>query len=179
MNIEHQEGRDAIQPSGREEEVVRRIVNRYFEMVGTGEDPESIASLFSENVDWNIPGHTALVPWIGRRTGRCGVAQFFYDLREQVEPVRFDLHSIVVEKDRAVALGELASRVRDTGRVIESEFAIEFTVRDALIIRYRLYEDSFAVAQAVGQATNPSPVPERLSPAISPSSDPVFSSTKP
>lgn len=137
---------------GREKDAVRRTVNRYFEMVGTGAAPESIASLFGENVDWNIPGHTALVPWIGRRTGRRGVADFFHGLREQVESIRFDLHSILVENDKAVALGELVSRVRDTGRVIESEFAIEFTVRDALIVRYRLYEDSFAVAQALVRA---------------------------
>jgi ketosteroid isomerase-like protein len=89
------------------------------------------------------------VPWIGRRQGRQGVAAFFRDLRQRVEPIRFEIRSIVVEGEKAVALGELESRVKSTGNVIESEFAIEFTVRDSMIVRYRLFEDSFAVARAV------------------------------
>ena len=44
--------------------------------------------------------------------------------------------------------GEFASRIKKNGKVIESEFAFEFTVQDRLIVRYRLFEDSFAVAQA-------------------------------
>jgi ketosteroid isomerase-like protein len=40
-------------------------------------------------------------------------------------------------------------RVKRTGQLIESEFAIDLKVRSGLIVRYRLYEDSFAVAQAV------------------------------
>jgi hypothetical protein len=54
----------------------------------------------------------------------------------------------VVEGEKAVALGEFASRVKKTGNVIESEFAFEFTVQDGLIVRYRLFEDSFAVSRA-------------------------------
>jgi ketosteroid isomerase-like protein len=54
----------------------------------------------------------------------------------------------VVEGEKAVALGEFASQVKKTGNVIESEFAFEFTVQDGLIVRYRLFEDSFAVSRA-------------------------------
>ena len=129
--------------------VTRRAVNELFEKLQAGATPESIATLFSEDVDWHIPGDVDLVPWIGRRQGRLGVAAFFRDLRQRVEPLRFEIRSIVVEGDKAVALGELESRVKSTGNVIETEFAIAFTVRDALIVRYRLFEDSFAVARAV------------------------------
>jgi len=46
----------------------------------------------------------------------------------------------------AVIVGELTSAIRSTGKVVESSFVIEFTVRDGRIIRYRLHEDSHAVA---------------------------------
>ncbi|EPX55036.1 Ketosteroid isomerase-related protein [Cystobacter fuscus DSM 2262] len=78
-----------------------------------------------------------------------GVADFFRALREQIEPLRFELRSLVVEGEEAVVLGALSSRVRSTGRVIDSEFAQHLRVRDGLSVRYRLFEDSFAVARAM------------------------------
>lgn len=38
--------------------------------------------------------------------------------------------------------------MKATGRLIESEFAFDLTVRDGLIVRYRMLEDSYAVEQA-------------------------------
>lgn len=137
-------------------DVTRNVVQQYFDRIQSGAEPEAIAALFSEDVDWNIPGNVDLVSWIGRRKGRVGVANFIRDLREQDQPIRFEIRSIVVAEEKAVALGEFASRVKKTGKVIESEFAFEFTVQDGLIVRYRLFEDSFAVAQAVqGQTKIP------------------------
>ena len=130
-------------------DVTRTVVKQYFDRIQSSAKPEAIAALFSEDVDWNIPGDVDLVSWIGRRKGRNGIADFIRDLREQDEPIRFEIHSTIVEGEKAVSLGEFASRVKKTGKVIESEFAIEFTVQDGLIVRYRLFEDSFAVAQAV------------------------------
>lgn len=129
--------------------VTRNVVKQYFDRIQSGAEPEAIAALFSEDVDWNIPGDVDRVPWIGRRKGRDGVADFIRDLREQDQPIRFEIHSIVVAGEKAVVLGEFASQLKKTGKVIESEFAFEFTVQAGLIVRYRLFEDSFAVAQAV------------------------------
>lgn len=130
-------------------DTTRAVVNRYFETMKTGAAPEAIAALFSETVDWEIAGDTERVSWIGRKTGRAGVASFVRELFERIEPVRFEVGSILVEGQRAVALGALSSRVKGTGKTIETEFAIDFTVGDGLITRYRMLEDSFAVAQAV------------------------------
>ncbi|MCW9705545.1 nuclear transport factor 2 family protein [Fodinibius salsisoli] len=130
-------------------EVTENVVNLYLEAVRSNIDPASIASLFSKSVDFYIPGNTEDVPWVGRRKGRVGVTNFIRDLRTKIEPIDFSVRSTLVDDEQAVALGSLKSRVNDTGQIIESEFAIEFEVRNGLIVRYRLYEDSFAVAQAV------------------------------
>ena len=136
-------------PGNNHTDATRRTVNQLFEKLHAGAAPEAIASLFGEDVDWHIPGDVDLVPWIGRRQGRDGVAAFLRDLRQRVEPLRFEIRSIVAEGEKAVALGELESRVKSTGNIIETEFAIELTVRSGLIVRYRLFEDSFAVSRAV------------------------------
>jgi ketosteroid isomerase-like protein len=126
----------------------RQTIERLFERITASAAPEEIASEFSEEIDWDIAGDVEGVSWIGRRYGRSGVADFFRELRERIEPVRFHIRSIVAEGEQAVALGELTSRVKATGKTIESEFAIEFVVRGDLIVRYRLFEDSFAVSRA-------------------------------
>ena len=130
-------------------DTTRAVVERYFELLRSGADAHAVAALFSEAVDWVIAGDTARVSWIGRKVGRAGVASFVAELREKIESVRFARNALLVDGRRAVAIGELVSRVKPTGRLIETEFAFDFTVENGLITRYRMFEDSVAVAAAV------------------------------
>jgi len=47
-----------------------------------------------------------------------------------------------------VILGSLASKLKRTGKVIETDFAIVLTVSNGEIVRFQMLEDSFAVFQA-------------------------------
>jgi len=132
--------------------MTQSVVSQYFNMVYAGAEPELIASLFSEDVDFYIPGAVDIVPWIGRRYGRSGVVNFIQELRSYTEPIKFDIRSIVVEGHQGIALGELETLVKSTGKIIKSEFAFEFSVQGGLITRYRIFEDSFAVAKAIRQS---------------------------
>ena len=116
--------------------------------IGDGRDPEEIAALFSADAVLDIPGDHGVLPWIGgRRTGRDAVAGFFRDVRTLTEPVRFDVQDILGSEQRAVILGELATRIKATGAVIESPFAIILTVSDGEITGFRMLEDSFEVSR--------------------------------
>lgn len=131
-------------------ETTRAVVEEFFRRAGSGASPEHMAEMVSDDVDWFVAGDTSVVPWIGRKTGRAGVAEFYRQLRSLVTSERFDVSEIVVQDDRAIALGYLESRVKSTGKLIRSEFAFDFTIRAGRIVRFRLFEDSFAVAHAVG-----------------------------
>ena len=126
----------------------RAALERYLAAMRSGATPEAVAALFTEDADWDIPGAVDRVPWIGRRSGRAGVADFVRALWDGIEPIRFDITAIAAEGDRAFAAGDLESRARRTGRIMRSEFVIDVTARDGLISRFRLLEDSFAIAQA-------------------------------
>ncbi|ASC73236.1 hypothetical protein XM38_041980 [Halomicronema hongdechloris C2206] len=134
--------------------MTRSVVSQYFKMVYADAEPELIASLFSEDVDFYIPGAVDIVPWIGRRHGRSGVVDFIQELRSYTEPIKFDIRSIVVEGHQGIALGALETLVKSTGKIIKSEFAFEFSVQGSLITRYRIFEDGFAVAKAIGESEN-------------------------
>ncbi|TYR33550.1 hypothetical protein FY036_08260 [Mesorhizobium microcysteis] len=133
----------------------REIAERYLKAAqGFYADPASpdtlaaIVDLFDEDVDWDIPGDLRRVPWIGPRRGRAAVDRFFRELAARLEPRGFSLRSILADREEVAIVGDLASLVRETGRLIETPFAFLLTVRDGKIVRYRMLEDSFAVSQA-------------------------------
>lgn len=117
--------------------------------IGQGKDPDAIAGLFSEDVSFEIPGDDGVLPWIGRKKGRSAVVGFIRDLREMTEPIKLDIQDIMASNTRAVIVGDLATRLKATGNVIESAFAIVLTVSHGAITRFQMLEDSFAVARDV------------------------------
>ena len=125
-----------------------RIARQLLAGIGEGADPDDIAALFSVDVQFEIAGDVGALPWIGRRTGRSAVSDFIRDTRRLIEQRRFDVQDILASDDRAVIVGELATRVNATGKIIESAFALILTVSDGEIARFQMLEDSFAVSRA-------------------------------
>jgi len=126
----------------------RDVVTEYLRRAGTGEPVSKIAELVSEEVDWFVAGDTDTVPWIGRKIGKAGAAEFYSQIREHIASEAFTVRDILAEGQRVVVIGELASRVLRTGKLIETEFCFDFTVEHGEITRFRMFEDSFAVAKA-------------------------------
>jgi ketosteroid isomerase-like protein len=129
-------------------EETREVVTEFYKRLDAG-DTAAATAPFADTVHWDIPGDTRHVPWIGRRHTREDVARFWDALAESLDRELFRVRTVLADGPNAVALGNLRSRVRATGRLIELEFATEFTVNNARITRYVLFEDSWRVAQAV------------------------------
>lgn len=127
----------------------RAIVHSLFDRLAEGASPRELAEHFDENVDWFIPGDTSVVPWIGQKTGRGGVAEFYQQLRDLTTPVEFTINRIVVEGSSAVVIGHLITTINSTGRRIDSDFAFDIEVSGDLITRYHMFEDTWAVSEAV------------------------------
>lgn len=131
------------------EDRTRHVTNRLLAKLGSGADAEDIAALFCRKVDWVVPGDSAALPWIGRRSvGRRAVIDYVRQSRSLVEPGAFTVVDILVRGERAVILGERSCCLRQTGKRAETEFAIVLTVMGGRITRFRLLEDSFAISQA-------------------------------
>ncbi|SFP37140.1 hypothetical protein SAMN05421810_102387 [Amycolatopsis arida] len=123
-----------------------------------GGTPEHIAELFAPTVDWLAAGSPA-VSWLRPRRTRAEVAEFFREMatylvpeERSVEPGHF-----LVDGEHAVVTGRVSQTVRSNGRAFTIPFAVHLTVRDGLVTtvrdglvtRYHVYEDSYAVAEAV------------------------------
>jgi ketosteroid isomerase-like protein len=131
----------------------RKTIDEFLGRVAAG-DPEGIAQLFADEVDWRLDwpegDYSQTVPWIRHRSTRADVADNFRQIGEHHVPGESDarVHAVLVDGTDAVVLGEVAHTAKPTGRSYVAAFALHLTVVDGLITRYHIYEDSLAVAQA-------------------------------
>lgn len=132
----------------------RTLTERLLQTIGAG-DPEQIAELYAERVDWlvNWPaaehGRTE-TPWIRRRSTRADMADLSRQLGEHHVPGEADTQvgQILVDGDDAVVLGEIRQTAKPTGRAYRARFVLHVTFEDGLVVRNHVYEDSLAIAQA-------------------------------
>ncbi|MGW6521568.1 nuclear transport factor 2 family protein [Streptomyces sp. NPDC054962] len=132
-------------------------VEAYFDAFGT-RDMERVLSHFTADATWTIPGDPALTPWAGSRSGPEEIQQSLTAFFAAVEPLAFELGTMVEADGRVLAPGRYTSRFHPSGQVLESETILRFTVADGLITDYRVFEDSLGISCAhVGERLTTTP----------------------
>jgi uncharacterized protein len=124
------------------------IAKNLLEGIGSGRDPDEIAALFDADLVFEIQGDDGALPWIGRKTGRQAVADLIRDIRALTEPVSFEVEDILASDNRAAIIGALQTRIKATGKIIATQFAIILTITGDVVTRYQMLEDSFDVSKA-------------------------------
>jgi uncharacterized protein len=124
------------------------IAQKFLEGIGGGRDPDEIAALFDADLVFEIQGDDGVLPWIGRKTGRQAVAGFIRDIRALTEPVTFDVEDILASDSRTAIVGALQTRIKATGKIIATQFAIILTITGDVVTRFQMLEDSFDVSKA-------------------------------
>ena len=144
----------------------RAVVEDLLTRIGEG-DPERIADLYTAETDWRLNwpqdehGRPA-TPWIRHRATRADAAAHFRELgAHHVDgEAATEIERVLVDGEAAVVPGEIRQTARPTGRPYRARFALHLTVRDGLVVRHHVYEDSLAVARAfVTSATKSSAPP--------------------
>ncbi|GAA2074979.1 nuclear transport factor 2 family protein [Streptomyces albiaxialis] len=132
----------------------RSAVDELLSRIAAG-DPERVAALFAERVDWMIAENPG-VPWIRPRETRADVAAHFAELAAGVASAPDNpraVETVLVEGEDAVIMGMLKGHVRATGKSFRSPYVMRLTVREGRFVRYHLYEDSRAIAEACTPGT--------------------------
>ncbi|MFE9603304.1 nuclear transport factor 2 family protein [Streptomyces hokutonensis] len=126
----------------------RTVVEKFLERLGR-QDPDGIQELFSEAIDWQVPGSDAL-PWTGRRTRREEVAPYFTTMwphfahgQSKVVPER-----LVVDGGDVVLLAVFTHTAVASGKEFTTPVAMHLVVEGGRIVRMHLYEDTLTVAEA-------------------------------
>jgi uncharacterized protein len=122
------------------------IAQKLLEGISSGQDPSEIAATFDADLVFEIQGDEGVLPWIGRKTGRQAVADFIR--RALTEPVTFDVEDILASDSRAAIVGALQTRIKATGKITATQFAIILTITGDAVTRFQMLEDSFDVSKA-------------------------------
>lgn len=122
------------------------VIQDMFAAFGRG-DVAAVLETIAPDVDWHLFG-ASHVPYPRRRKGRDQVADFFRPPGETAEFQAFEPREFSAQGDKVVVIGSERFRVRATGKVVENERAMVFTLRDGVIHAFRCHEDSAAVAEA-------------------------------
>ncbi|MDR4890726.1 MULTISPECIES: nuclear transport factor 2 family protein [unclassified Chryseobacterium] len=108
-----------------------------------------LTNLFSDTVDWYIPGDEQKAAWLGVRNNKQEVSDFFELLWKNTEPVSAKIDHIFNDDENVVMTGEFVTKMLETDHIVESLFCIQMRIQNDKIIRYRLLEDSLAVSKAL------------------------------
>jgi ketosteroid isomerase-like protein len=124
------------------------IAQKLLEGIGSTQNPAEIAALFDADLVFEIQGDDGALPWIGRKTGPQAVADFIRDMRALTERVTFDVEDILASDSRAAIVGALKTRIKATGKITATQFAIILTIAGDVVTRFQMLEDSFDVSKA-------------------------------
>ena len=124
------------------------IAQKLLEGIGSDRSPTEIAALFDAEVVFEIQGDDGVLPWIGRKTGRRAIVNFIRDIRTLTEPISFDVDDILASNSRAAIIGALQARIKATGKITATQFAIILTITGDVVTRFQMLEDSFGVSKA-------------------------------
>jgi len=121
-------------------------IGEFFTRFGAGDRP-GMLSLFVPDVDFVVAG-AVVVPWAGARSTLDEVSEFLRISLEDISTEKFDVAKILVDGEDGVVLGSFAHRIHVTDKVFASTFALHIRVREGLIVKYHMFEDSYGAALA-------------------------------
>ncbi|MEV6375223.1 nuclear transport factor 2 family protein [Micromonospora musae] len=126
----------------------RQTAEAFLRLLGAG-DPDRLADVFAETIDWYVPGDADL-PWTGPRTQASDVPEFFRTMGSAFVPGQseYTVDRIIVQGEDAVVVATASHTFARNGARFTTPMIIHLTVDEAKIVRLRLYEDTHLVARS-------------------------------
>jgi ketosteroid isomerase-like protein len=128
----------------------RSVVGEFLRRLGEW-GADAIGEPVAEEIDWLVPGAPG-VAWEGPRTRREEDSAYCRTTWSHIHTERSAsaVDQIVVEGDDAVVLGTFSHEADGTGHRWTTPVALHVRVERGLITRVHVYEDTYAVAGALG-----------------------------
>ena len=122
------------------------LVRQGYEAFDKGDIPR-LLSLFSRDIDWNLPEIEG-ISFTGKRKGLDEVADFFRQMADQQDAREFKVDEYIAQGDRVMVLGHCTWTVKSTGLDYSDEFCHLFTVKDGKVASFKEYADTHRAALA-------------------------------
>ena len=129
-------------------DVTLNTVQAFLGAMGT-RNLDAIVELFSEQVDWFIPGDENQVPWVGKKRTFAEVQEFYQSLWSSTEALGAEIRFLGAHGDTGVVTGSFQTKILKTGKIVDSLFFLEIDFEGDLIAKYRLLEDTLQVSSTL------------------------------
>ena len=154
-----------VEPVGNAPKDARSVATRLLECIGA-HDLEGMRDLFADEIDWFVPGSSAL-PWTGGRTQGTQAADFFAVMWSYYVAGKSsaDVQDIISDDRNVVIVGTFSHVIERSGRSFTTPVALHLKVENGKIRHLQLYEDTLLIAQAFGEsaaAVGPKDLPRSL-----------------
>ncbi|MDW8850712.1 nuclear transport factor 2 family protein [Flavobacterium sp. MMLR14_040] len=132
-----------------EEIKTKETAEKFFGYIGA-KDPEKIASMVSEKVDWYI-FESKYMPWTGHRSKREEISVLFKTLFSYFVDgsEKLDAQSFLVRGNEVAVFGFVERTVKKNDKHFKMPLAIHITVENNLISKFSLYEETLIIEKVL------------------------------
>ncbi|HUK55342.1 MAG TPA: nuclear transport factor 2 family protein [Nitrospiria bacterium] len=116
------------------------VIQKIYEAFRRGDIP-FILNAVTDDIDWQMFGLKEL-PHTGPHRGRDQVARFLEKVAAETDIQKFEPKEFIAQGDKVVALGYYSGKSKASGRLLQAEWAMVFTLRDGKVARFREYADT-------------------------------------
>ena len=115
--------------------------------------PQDLAALIDDDVEWTIYGPIDMFPFFGARRGRAAVLEVIRQIADNFRVHRFDRESIMLGEDSAASMLRYTLTALDSNKPISLRLAHFAQFKAGRLLSIRVLIDSFdLVEQALGRA---------------------------
>jgi ketosteroid isomerase-like protein len=127
-----------------------KIVQQMYADFGQGNMP-GVLNAMAEDVIWK-QAPTGPAPFAGTIRGREQLGDWFGQMDAVSEVEAFEPQEFIAQGDKVVVLGNYEYRSKATGKSWESDWAMVWSLRDGIITKGHIFENTLAQANAMSPA---------------------------
>jgi ketosteroid isomerase-like protein len=114
--------------------------------------PDDLAALIDDNVEWAVYGPIDMFPFLGARRGRAAVLDVCKQIADNIRVHRFERETVMLGLDSGASMMRYSLTALDSNRPISLRLAQFAQFKAGLLISMRVVVDTFdLVEQTLGR----------------------------
>jgi ketosteroid isomerase-like protein len=132
----------------KQSQETKSVLDGFFQGTGNN-DTEAISVFLAEDISFYI-AESPYMPWTGKKNGKQQVITALQQLISAHHTAEddFEMDHVFIDETEAAVFGKAGRTVKATGKKFKEPFVMRFTVKDRLITKLLMLEDSHQIEKA-------------------------------